>query len=84
MQLLEDLYHTIYACHYHGEASLLAIDITQIKGLVAMVPYYKVMEQGEIVVPSTKHFLVEKPHLELTFFCPLEDVDREDDNDREE
>lgn len=76
-QLLKDSHHAIYACHYLGEENLLAIDVKQIKTVVAMIPYYKVTAQGEIEIPPTEHFLVEKPHLELTFFRPLEDPDSE-------
>ncbi|KAM6489697.1 hypothetical protein JOM56_014868 [Amanita muscaria] len=39
-ELLKDSHHTVYACHYRGEASLVAIDVKQIKSLVAMIPYY--------------------------------------------
>ncbi|KAM6491245.1 hypothetical protein JOM56_013484 [Amanita muscaria] len=74
LQLLKESHHTIYSCHYQGDDELVACNVNCIKSLVAMVPYFKVIpETGEITIPTTEHFLVEKPHLELTYFRQSED-----------
>jgi len=47
-----------------------------------MIPYFKVIPQtGEIDVPPTEHFLVEKPYLELTYFRQTEDPDSDSDTE---
>jgi hypothetical protein len=81
-QLLQESHHKVYACHYQSNSALVACNVNCIKMLVAMVPYFKVVpESGEIQVSLTEHFLVEKPYLELTYFCQSDDQDSEDESD---
>lgn len=82
IQLQQESYHAVYACHYQGDSELVACHVKCIKALVAMIPYFKVIPQtGEINVPPTEHFLVEKPYLELTYF--RHSVDSDSDSDSE-
>lgn len=66
LQLLRESFQTVYKCHYQGEDALLAIDIKQIESVVAMIPYYKVTPDGELQIPGTEYFLMEKIGLDIT------------------
>ncbi|KIL57255.1 hypothetical protein M378DRAFT_88135 [Amanita muscaria Koide BX008] len=74
--LLAESSHTVYSCHYEGDESLIAIDVKQIKAVVAMIPYFKLTDEG-IHTPETEHFLVEKPYMEVTYLRGEEDPDSE-------
>jgi cephalosporin-C deacetylase-like acetyl esterase len=80
--LLAESSHTVYACHYQGDNSLTTIDVKQIKAVVAMIPYFRVINDG-IQVPETEHFLVEKPYLDVTYFRGEEDPDSETEGQEE-
>ncbi|KAF8317813.1 hypothetical protein F5887DRAFT_857281, partial [Amanita rubescens] len=45
VQLLQESNHTVYSCHYQGDSALVACNISCIKMLVAMVPYFKVVPE---------------------------------------
>jgi hypothetical protein len=47
-----------------------------------MVPYYKITPDGEIEIPDTEHFLVEKMGLDITsLFREQEHGDDDDEQD---
>lgn len=77
LDLLEKSSHTVYACRYQGEDALVVLDIKRILSLVAMVPYYKVQDDGTTVDPGDEYFLVEKPYLDLTHYRGEVELDHE-------
>lgn len=72
---------TVYACHYRGVASLKAIDVRDIKSVVAMIPDFKVTTTGDIEEPVHAFFLVEKLGLDMTVLLGEEDEDEGPEND---
>lgn len=44
-----------------------------------MVPYFKIAQDGEILMPDTEHFLVEKIGMEITALLGQGDEDDEED-----
>ena len=81
--LLAESSGTVYACHYQGDNSLMAMDIKQIKAVVAMIPYFRVSANG-IDIPEMEHFLVEKPYREITYFRGEEDLDSDNEEHGQE
>jgi hypothetical protein len=77
MELLEKSSHTVYASHYRGEEALVVLDIKKIMSMVAMVPYYRVQDDGTIVDPGDEYFLVEKPYIDIVHFRGETEADDE-------
>src|SRR6202035_5569165 len=46
---------------YTGDAALRVVDIKSIRSVVAMIPYFKILENGDFETPEATFFLVEKP-----------------------
>ena len=85
-ELLEKSYNTVYSSHYRGEDALVVVNVIKITSLVAMVPYYRVQEDGTILDPGNEYFLVEKPYIDITFYrgeveADEETEERSDDED---
>ena len=83
--LLKKSFHTVYACTYQGEAALQVIKVTNaIESVVAMIPFFQVRSDGEIIEPNEEYFLAEQPSLEVARFFGFneygEDSDAEDDD----
>ena len=55
------------------------IDIKNIDSVVSMVPYFKIVQDGGILMPDTEHFLVEKIGMEITALLGQGDEDDEED-----
>ncbi|KAF9463097.1 hypothetical protein BDZ94DRAFT_637947, partial [Collybia nuda] len=79
--LLHQSFQTVYACHYQGVDALLVIDIKQIESVVSMIPYFKVTPDGELEIPETEHFLMEKIGLDITSLLGKEEDDEGPDKD---
>lgn len=79
--LLHQSFQTVYVCHYQGADALSVIDIKQIESVVSMIPYFKVTPDGELEIPETEHFLMEKIGLDIT---PLLGEDEEDEGPDED
>lgn len=81
--LLRSSFGVVYACHYQGDNNLEVFRACDIKSVVAMIPFFQVMEDGTIFTPETEHFLIEKPGLEIAQTLGMvEEDDYEDiDND---
>jgi len=78
-ELLEHSFQAIYACHYQEDNALVAIDVKNINSVVSMVPYFKIAQDGEILMLHTEHFLVEKIGMEITALLGQGDEDKEED-----
>ncbi|KAJ7586876.1 hypothetical protein C8J56DRAFT_786989 [Mycena floridula] len=73
--VLNESFDTVYVCHYQGQAKLRVYDVKQITSLVAMVPNFKLLGNGDISKPHTEYFLVHKPYLDITTFRGEADED---------
>jgi hypothetical protein len=81
-ELLDLSHQAVYASHYGGDDTLIAIDVKCLESVVPMVPYYKITPEGEIEIPDTEHFLVEKMGLDITaLFREQEHGDDDDEQD---
>jgi hypothetical protein len=81
-ELLDLSHQAVYASHYRGDDALIAIDVKCLESVVSMVPYYKITPEGEIEIPDTEHFLVEKMGLDITaLFGEDEHGDDDDEQD---
>ena len=76
-ELLKSSYQTVYSSRYQGEEALVVIDIKIILSLVAMVPYYRVQDDGTIVGPGDEYFLVEKPYIDVVSYRGETEADDE-------
>jgi hypothetical protein len=70
--LLEKSHNTVYSCHYRSDDALMVINVNRIMSLVAMIPYYRVKDDGTIVDPGDEYFLVEKPYLDINHYRDVE------------
>lgn len=74
-------YWTCLFTIYKGDAALRVVDAKSIQSVVSMIPYFKILENGNFETPATQHFLVEKPGLDLALFLGGEVVDNDDDDE---
>lgn len=58
-QMLDDSFHTLWACHYLGSANLKIIKLEEIISVVSMQPFYQ--DQGD---HDNVWFVVEKSGLD--------------------
>jgi hypothetical protein len=58
-QMLDDSFHTLWACHYLGSANLKIIKLEEIISVVSMQPFHQ--NQGD---PDNLYFVVEKSGLD--------------------
>ncbi|SJL09586.1 uncharacterized protein ARMOST_12966 [Armillaria ostoyae] len=84
MSLLAESFQTVYTCDYQGDADLRAIFVTDIAAVVAMVPFFTVTNEGDIITPENKYFLVEKPGLEISELRGEEEDDTEGEEDADD
>jgi hypothetical protein len=50
----------------------MVINVNRIMSLVAMIPYYRVKDDGTMVDPGDEYFLVEKPYLDINHYRDVE------------
>jgi hypothetical protein len=72
-------YQTCPFTIYKGDAALRIVDAKSIQSVVSMIPYFKILENGNFETPATKLFLMEKPGLDIASFWGEEVVDDDDD-----
>ena len=59
---------------------MIAINVKEICSFVSMVPDYKISDSGlSVVIPASKHFLVEKIGMDITAL--LGEIDDEDNEE---
>ncbi|KAK0472587.1 hypothetical protein IW261DRAFT_1343370, partial [Armillaria novae-zelandiae] len=81
MSLLAESFQTVYACDYQGDTNLCAIFVSDISAVVAMVPFFTITNEGDIITPKNRYFLVKKPGLEISELRGEEEDDIEGDED---
>ncbi|KAK7446695.1 hypothetical protein VKT23_014390 [Stygiomarasmius scandens] len=72
---------TVYACRYKGQDGLVVFDVTQIKAVVAMIPFFKATPEGNVERLEGWEFLVEKPGLVQDMLCRVQEDDEGDDDE---
>ena len=77
-RVLQESFGTSYICQYQGDTALKMIDVKSIQALVAMIPDYRVGEDGTIVTPVDTFFLMEKLTLPITQRFRLEEEEEDD------
>jgi hypothetical protein len=79
-QMLDDSFHTLWACHYLGSANLKIIKLEEIISVVSMQPFPQ--NQGD---PDNLWFVVEKSGLDdieiIAAENPSSDLDSNSDHD---
>ena len=83
-ELLDLSHQALYASHYRGDDALITIDVKCLESVISMVPYYKITLEGEIEIPDTKHFLVKKMSLDITYTALFREQEHEDDDDKQD
>lgn len=78
-ELLKQSHQVVYSCRAPEDGIFQLIDIKAIQSVVAMVPYFKVLPNGEIFTPENEYFMIEKPGVELAQYRGVQDDDDEYD-----
>ncbi|KAG1759571.1 hypothetical protein EV702DRAFT_982724 [Suillus placidus] len=72
--LLQRSYHTVFACQYHGDASLKLTEVSTIQSVVAMVPH---QFPG---IDGTLFYLIERPGLDIITIGGINEEDIPDED----
>ena len=76
LDLLNLSYSTVYACKLTDHVTVFHVQ--RIEAIVAMIPYFKVMQDGNIITPENEYFLLEKPGLEIAQLLDQAGMDDDD------
>jgi hypothetical protein len=75
-QMLDDSFHTLWACHYLGSANLKIIKLKEIISVVSMQPFHQ--DEGD---PDNLWFVVEKSGLDDVEMIVAENAPSDGDSD---
>jgi hypothetical protein len=72
--LLHRSFHTVFACHHHGDNSLRLIEVCAIQSVVAMVPHQFPGINGILF------YLIERPGLDIITMSGINEEDIPDED----
>jgi len=72
-------YRTSLFTTYKGDAALHVVNVKSIQSVVSMIPYFKILADGNFETPEKKYFLVEKPGLDIASLVGEEVIDNDND-----